>query len=233
MSDEEVKIEHPSFGMISVSRVHGKTDLFAVDYPQGHFISLTISTGRMYRRYGTEYFHADKEVIEVYMSEVQYAQMIASPNTSGVPCTISRCREGEYKQMPPPPKHMADAASVKEEFAERGRVIAAKYDEAERIINEMLQPGQTPSKAKLSQAFNALTSAKQDLSSNMPFYVQQLQEETTRATSAGKAEVEAYAQHVMLELASEALGERIRNGEVPIRLAPMDQGQIEDQKKED
>ena len=46
MKKEEKKHEHPSFGMLSLSRIHGKSGyLFGSEIQSDNFIELTLSAG--------------------------------------------------------------------------------------------------------------------------------------------------------------------------------------------
>jgi hypothetical protein len=109
---------HPAFGQIDVHRIHGSKRLFAVDYPQDHFIRLTVHTTKLNRNLASDRTFSEREVIVVDMSEVQWARLIASPNTSGVACTLARYIDpetGEYLTPQLPEKHVADAETFKDE----------------------------------------------------------------------------------------------------------------------
>lgn len=218
MSDDKETMSHPSFGMAGFNRVSGQTDLFAVDYPQSHYMTFTVCTGNVERRYGDEWFYEDKTVLEIAMSEVQFARMIASPNASRIPCTIVQRHTEGFKRMPPVPKHMGDAEKTKSEFEQRGKEMADNLKEAEEALRAMTQPGNNPTKQKIGEVLNLFSKVSKDLRRDLPFYIQQMQESVDRTTNNAKSEVEAFAQHVMVELGKEALGEKIRSGAVPIRI---------------
>lgn len=76
-----VKVTHPAFGRIKASRVSGQTVLAGIDYPQAHYITLTISTATLNRNLSRDWWFTDREVIEVSMSETQWAQMLSAMNT--------------------------------------------------------------------------------------------------------------------------------------------------------
>lgn len=216
---EHDKTSHPSYGMISASRVSGQTALFGVDYPQGHFITLTISRGEVERSLGREWFYGRNEMIQVAMSEVQWARMIASMNTSGVPCTLQRAWEnGKYERVEQPPAHMADAVVQKEEVAKVGREVSAGLDKAASMIDELMKPNAKISKSKISELEKLVRSAQAGLESSLPFYVKQAQEAVEGATEQGKAEVSAYADHVVSELGKSSLEKELSRGGVLLSL---------------
>ena len=89
--------KHPAFGVIGVGRVSGHTRLFGSDFTHHNYISLRISTAKTIESYGVKTsVHSDEQIVEVCLSEVQFARMITSLNMGeGTPCTL------EYVQMPP------------------------------------------------------------------------------------------------------------------------------------
>ena len=224
----KTRLTHPAYGMANFTRVTGQTNLFGVDYPQGHYMTLNICVGSVDRHYGEDWFTSEEEIIQIAMSEVQFARLIASPNTQGVPCTIMKRPEGKAVQVEPMPTLETENKRVKEEFAARGREMSKLLDDAEKALSDMIRPENKPNKTKISDVLQEIRTIRRSLTSDMPFYIQQLQETVDRTTSSAKAEVEAYANHVMSELGKEALGERIRNGEIPIRIGSNQQNMIED-----
>ena len=80
---------HPAFGMIGASRVSGRAVLFDSDVEHDHFVILRVSRATRKRDLHRDWIPGGrKELNEVAMSEAQWASMVSSMNTSGVPCTI-------------------------------------------------------------------------------------------------------------------------------------------------
>lgn len=90
---------HPSWAMIGVSRVSSGPQgavLFDSDIRHQHSVMVRISTASRKRDLNRDWLHAEREFVEVEMSEAQWASFVSSMNVgSGVPCTIRR-REDEY-----------------------------------------------------------------------------------------------------------------------------------------
>jgi hypothetical protein len=94
---------HPSFGLVSISRVSGSRRLFESPFEHQHYITLSISRADRSRT-DLHYNHIMPcgEIVEVAMSEVQFAQMVTSLNMGvGTPCTISHL-DGEMVKEPEP-----------------------------------------------------------------------------------------------------------------------------------
>jgi hypothetical protein len=85
---------HPAFGHITANRVsYGPQGavLFQSDIKHGQTVRVTISGATRRRDNNHDYVHDNgKALVEVEMSEAQWASFVSSMNTSGVPCTIRR-----------------------------------------------------------------------------------------------------------------------------------------------
>lgn len=81
---------HPAFGFIHASRVSSNPGavLFDSDIKHVHFVTLTIQRATRKRELNRDWLFGRQELIEVAMSEAQWASFVSSMNTSGVPCTI-------------------------------------------------------------------------------------------------------------------------------------------------
>lgn len=65
MKNEEKKYEHPSFGMLSLSRIHGKSGyLFGSEIQSDNFIELTLSEGEMNRELSNDWFFCSQTFIQ-------------------------------------------------------------------------------------------------------------------------------------------------------------------------
>jgi hypothetical protein len=203
---------HPAFGQIDVHRIHGSKRLFAVDYPQDHFIRLTVHTTKLNRNLASDRTFSEREVIVVDMSEVQWARLIASPNTSGVACTLARYRDpetGEYLTPQLPEKDFADADTFKNEIKDRAKKAVVEVEAAYDKLAELLQGGPLR-KGDLHEVLEMLRSGSQSLASNLPYVVERAGETIDTATENAKTEVGAFVDFAMLKLGERALGDKVR-----------------------
>ena len=96
--DEKGRETHPAWGMIGISRVTSTPGavLFDSDIKHQHSIVVRISEGERERDLKRDWLRPRKQLIEVQMSEAQWAAFVSSVGSgSGVPCTI-RARENNY-----------------------------------------------------------------------------------------------------------------------------------------
>lgn len=214
MKDEDLygrEIESPAFGMISASRISGETNLFGVDYPQGHFIRLTISTARLNRNGGTDRVMSRDDLISVDMSEVQWARMIASPNTSGVSCTLSRYidpKTGDFLTPRLPDKHVADKETFKDDVKDRATKAMAAVGDAQTMLASILKGGPLR-KGDLQEVLSLLETGNRQMVANVPYMMERAHETIEEATENAKTEVGAYVDFAMQKLGERALGDRV------------------------
>lgn len=84
---------HPAFGSIHASRVTSNPGvvLFDSDVQHQHFVRVRIGRMTRKRELGRDWLHATaRDLIEVDMSEAQWASFVSSMNTTGVPCTLRK-----------------------------------------------------------------------------------------------------------------------------------------------
>jgi len=112
--------EHPAFGQIRASRVSGHAVLYGSDFVHQGFVTITISTSQLQRTLAREWYFGKSEVIEVALSEAQWATFVSSMNMgSGVPCTIERqAGVGLIPGLPPPAPTQNFKADVHKAAAE-------------------------------------------------------------------------------------------------------------------
>jgi hypothetical protein len=201
MSDE-TKRSHPSFGMARIARISGTSQLFGSEFKHHHFMSLEISEAKEHRDLSRTWYFSRRKLIEVWLSESQFCQMIASPNTEGVPVTIRHCQgdpetfdgftEQECRFGRPYPPAPVTGKQFNAEAEDRVQRLTRDVNAALAKVRELQAKGKA-GKGELGEVAGELEMLRTNLNSNMDFFRKQLKEyiETTVAT--GKAEIEAYA----------------------------------------
>lgn len=187
MSKEDV-IQHPAFGFIRLSRVSGGSNtLFMSPLRHNNRITITIGEAEQVRSLNTDTFYAKKPLVEVDMSEQQFAQFICNAYThSGAPCTIRRSESGT--------RPLLEGQQLKSE---------RYYNEAKETVQEVLQElqslqdkvntlsGKIPKKTQ-EELNNAIGGTFRKLSDHVPWIVQQIHEHMDKVVQAAKVEIEAF-----------------------------------------
>ena len=217
--DDKFEREHPSYGLIRISRVTGgpgAKSLFGS--PLAHHygtIRLSIGSAKWIHDLHHDRYHGDfrGEHIEIEMSAAQFADMITSLNMgSGTPCTI---RDLMGVTVPPPPDHATEAEHIRDNFEgslDKYKATARKY---RGKIEELTSKLSTKARDEVRVAIDVI---EDQLAANVPFVVKQFQEATTRITSAAKAEVDAFVTGVVRAAGLEA----IAGGKLPSLLSSGD-----------
>ena len=114
--------------------------LFDSDVRHQHFVTVTLSRGVRKRDLNRDWLHAREEIIEVAMSEAQWASFVSTMNTgNGVPCTI--IHEGNDWSVPGMPyeprlqESMDEVRDAAERAATEVSEAFAAYEEKKTVAN--------------------------------------------------------------------------------------------------
>jgi hypothetical protein len=200
---EEVKVEpeegaiqgerhsHPAFAQIGASRVSGSAVLYGADFRHQNFIRLRIAPSELKRSLSNDWpFERSRPYVEVDMSEAQWATFVSSMNMgSGVQCTL-RYKDGEAIPELPAPTRRQDqfANEIKEKQA-------AALQRLGELADSLSESGL--SARKLKPLLDLVSSAAMHVGSNTAYVAKQFGEHMERVTEAAKAEVNAYAMHLL------------------------------------
>lgn len=192
---------HPAFGMINASRGSssppGQT-LFDSDITHQHTVRVTVSKATRKRDLNRDWVHGGaKTLIEVEMSEAQWASFVSSMNTSGVPCTI-RATETDWKipGLPYDPRLAHSMTEVKQAAHKSfGRIQEAM------VAYEKALADKAPAKVR-NEALRDLHFAIQNTEPNLSFAAESLTEHAENVVQKARADVEAmvYAEATALGL---------------------------------
>ena len=172
---------HPAFGMIGASRVSGRAVLFDSDVEHQHFVVLRIGRATRRRDLHRDWIHSSSraDIVEVAMSEAQWASMISSMNTSGVPCTI---RHTEKDGAMPSLDFESRLDLSHKEVKGRTEEALAEVLEAFEAVKEK------PTKANI----RTLEIRMGNLPANMQFAATSLTEHAETVVQKSRADVEAF-----------------------------------------
>jgi hypothetical protein len=190
VNGDETITRHPAFGQIGAFRVSGGAHLYGSDFNHHAFMMVRICMSSHRRSLSQDWHYGEQEIIEVAMSEAQWATFVSAPNIgSGVPCTI-RSRDGKYVADMPPPEDRT------KQFADEAKkTLAASIQEiksAIAYIDDMKLPKKTAEQIK-----GRLNHALTHLNSNVPFVAQSFGEHMENTVEKAKCEVHGYMTNVL------------------------------------
>lgn len=188
--DDPIKT-HPSFGSIGVSRIHGRTNLFGSDVEHGNFIEVRISECESRRSLSRDWFHSGKELISVWMSEMQWAQFVSSFNQGdGTPVTLRHVNGKRLPELPVTEKVTSQfqrevTATVKRSLESLESVIT-------KIKSALAPNAKTPGKKDLHEMMQELEMSLMQFKNNLPFVEDQFTEEMEKKMTEAKTSFEGY-----------------------------------------
>lgn len=184
---EEEREDHPSYGCIRLNHVQGGDDrVFMSSLRHQNRIRLTISGARHMRSLNNDWhMSSNMSLVEVEMSEQQFAQMICSFNTSsGSPCTIKRVG-AEMREAPPvqlrSERHYDEAKAAAKEALDE---LASLQTDLDDIVAKLPKAKQEAVRARVGKA-------RRLIGDHMPWIVQMMHEHMDKVVGAAKHEIQA------------------------------------------
>ena len=206
-SDGEIEYSHPSYGMIQVMRTTGcERGLFGQTLPSQSTMNINVSNASVKQDLGKNWYHEHRTIISVEMSAIQYAEMISSPNTQGVPCTIRHTESLGSIEYSPLETEVAYTESALEGSISSLKNRAQKMEaEIQQILKGQLK------KADKEELSTKIMKLCQDIVSNIPFYERQMQKSVNRMKAEAKTDIDAMLLHAVTEAGYEAIqtGDRV------------------------
>ncbi len=192
MDDDKV-FEHESYGLVQFSHRSGNPKLFHSALENHYnYVTLLVKTAKLRRSDTGDRVDGPMHgnILEVDLSAAQFAELLTTMNIgSGIACTIRR-REG--KQVEPPPDIDTQTENLRSEFKVRAKEFTKKILSRASGVTSLLKTKDKLSKADRESISGVISSIAQELSENIPFFVDMYQEATEKITTAAKAEVEAF-----------------------------------------
>lgn len=189
---------HPAFGQIQANRVQGSTTLYDSDFIHHNYITIRVTESQLNRDLSRDWHYSGKTLIEVKLSEAQWATFVSSMNMGGgVPCTLARIGGEAIPGLP----HREEKSVVDEEFARRTGAMA---DKVQRTIEAIAAAGL--SKKKTEELTASLVRLRRDLDESLPFMAKSFDEHMEKTVERGKVEVHGYINGVLTRAGMERLG---------------------------
>ena len=184
---------HPSYAVVNLSRPSGTgRNLFGSSIRHSHTICLTISHAEITRNLSNDWIHGTEEIIEVEMSENQFAQLVASAGVGeGVPVTL---RHIEGKRMPNPPE-VKKVQQFRKEFETHAQKIFKNLSGLMEQAAVLKTRAVTAAERK--EIANTLDVIRAEIESNLPFVLEQFQDQMEKSQTEARAEIEAHIDHVV------------------------------------
>lgn len=211
--------EHPAFGQISAGRLSSTPGqaLFDSDITHQHTVRITVQRATRKRDLNRDWiFGTGPDLIEVELSEAQWASFVSSMNTTGVPCTIRRTEnDRNIPALPYDPRLAHSMNEVKDAATKTFGKIKEALAVYERALSE-----KAPAKER-NDALRMLRATVANTEGNLAFAAQSLNEHAENVVQKARADIEA-----MIGAEAQRLGLTAGQGGRPLEL-PMMPGEEE------
>ena len=190
---------HPAYGQISVSRVSGgNMCLYGSDFHHNGFIRVEISESEMHRDLSHDWYYPKKSIIEIFLSEAQWATFVSSFGIgAGTPCTI---RSKGLQGVPQLPE---TNQSVKKFSEEMEHDLKQFREEINEIVSSIDDLGISKKKAEaLKLKLSGIVSKSEG---HAKFVGDSFDEHMEKTVERAKSEVHGYASRVITEAGINAL----------------------------
>lgn len=191
MGRDETRFTHPAYAQISASQVSGGTYLYGSDFKHHNYVVIRIKRSEWNRSLSNDWPFGREELIEVALSESQWATFVSSMNRGdGVQCTLQAIGGEQVPQIP-------YAARRTELFKQEGEESAK---EAIRAIGELRDEINS---SKLSQKqkdawVSRLNFIEGRTASNLKFTLKQFGEHMESTVQKAKTEISAFAHSMIM-----------------------------------
>jgi hypothetical protein len=209
---ESTTTSHPAFAQISASRVSSSPGavLYGSGFKHTHFIVVTIKRSELSRNLNDDSYFAGEELINVWVSEAQWATFLSTLNSGGgTPCTL-HWFNGDY--VPGiPMRQQRDVAQ--KEGDETMADLLVQIDNAIAEVEGDI--GRDLSKAKRDRILKPMQAVRSALGATLPWIQKQFAEQMEETVEHGKIEIEAYIQSAIHRAGAQALAAA---GDIPLQL---------------
>lgn len=193
--------EHPTYGMISIHRTncHPATNLVGSDLKHNSFISLKISDSSYHRTLNSDTWFEGGKLIEVHLSFTQWAELLTSMNSTGVPCTLDWIR-GQGSIDDPIPFVDKSALHKREfdsHFKETVETVADLVSKLEVEIEEKA------GKKQMRETVHDLKCKIRNLRANQDFAINQFNEAVEDTMNRAKGEAKAFLTSIGFDLSNQ------------------------------
>jgi hypothetical protein len=180
------RFDHPAFGQIGAYRQQGGAEaLYGSDFIHHSVVMLQIKRSSLARDLSHDWHHGEEELIQVYLSESQWATFVSSMNMGdGVPCTLHRVG-GEVM----PGIELAQRTDQFKSEVEEHVVEAIR--EIDEVLSNLPQKGAQAGK---------LRHARMQLQENLPFIAKSFGQHMERTVEKAKTEIHGYMNSTMQRL---------------------------------
>ena len=182
-------------GMISWSKCYNGSarSMFGTEIKTSNPIKLEINHAEECRNLSSNWYFPRKQIVEIELSPIQWAEFLTSGNTEGVPCTLKYV-DGQRMSEPKDTEIFNDYnEEIEEDFD--------KFKEIEDIVKNAIDSKKPMGMKDLSSLLNKIQNAM----ANVDFVKDSFKEDMNKIAGKAKAEFNAYVENRIHEIGIESI----------------------------
>ena len=192
--DDRTKETHDTWGLIQWNRFQGRSNFFGSDLNHDSGVTLTVKECEAHRSLSRTLFFDGKIILEVRMSESQFAEFLTTPNSgNGTPCTIEHRHMKEFKNMGPV-KMMASEYDL---HREEGKKTVRESMSVVNDMKAMIDGLKISAKAKKDLLWQ-VEMIERALGSSIDFVEESFERRMNEIVQKAKTDIEAFNYHSRL-----------------------------------
>lgn len=197
--------KHPSYVQVSFSRIESNRGIpfYGANVKSNSYVVLRIDQSEKVNEGHRDWYFARERVLEIRLSPAQFSELLTTMNHgSGVTGTLEFFNPSELPtgKIPEPPYNNSLDLVEKQISNFEGTKLTDKFEKLEKTINE-LNTSQKNKTALLDQ----VAMLKQEIKSNLPYYIKVAKQEITKTLSEAKGVIDSFYTSVCTKLGMKAL----------------------------
>ena len=195
--DREIK-SHPSYGMISFSRINGGGERFyGSEMIPDNYIEMRVMTSEMETDLSSTRYYGKDRILSVRMTSVQFSELITSMNVGdGVPCTIDRIMGEKVERIP---THEQRPDFVLRKFNDRLKEMGESVSRNLNSVDHILKKPKL-SKDDKEEIKKILSKHEVEITKNIPFFLRCFQESMDEIVVDAKTTIDSALLHKITTL---------------------------------
>ena len=204
---------HPSYGMLYFGRMQTNPPraLFGSSIKHSNPIIMKVCHADLERGINRDWYHAEGKIVEVEMSQSQFAEAITSLNVGdGVPCTL---RFTELDGYIPECDFTSKVEQFKGEFSNQLSGVQNDLKTIIKEVEDILETRKTLRKSDKEKILSALYKVQADVGCNAEYVLDSFNEQMDKTMTEAKGEIESFIQNQVQRFAADALIEKAEDEE--------------------
>ena len=199
-------ITHPAYGMVRVTHPRGgSVKLFGSDLRHDNRVCLTFYTAEEDRSLSKSWLSEKKTLLDVEMSESQWASLVSSNMGSPIPITYRHYREGDLVNIPFIGEQKTEREKFSKEYQETIRKHNEKGREALDKLKELKEKGKA-GKKDIDELINIIQQSLGRFESDTVFSAKCFEEVMEKTVTHAQVEIENSISNLAKRIGAEHLG---------------------------